>query len=189
MASPPLLLLIGLRCSGKTTLGQAVTKAVALPFRDLDPLALTRLGAASVGEAFERHGEAGWRRAESEALHEALQDARGGVLALGGGSPTAPGAASLIRASQSKGASVVALLHPGPDELIRRLGATRGDRPRLDTDDHAEVRRLSEERLPFYRSLADATVDTRRPASACVTRLAALLRTSRWPWPSSPASG
>lgn len=177
MASP-LLLLIGLRCSGKTTLGQLAADALHVPFQDLDPLALKRLGRATVTEAFEHDGELGWRRAESEALQDALKDGAG-VLALGGGSPTAPGAAASIRAAQSMGRARVALLHPGERELVRRLAAGRGDRPRLDADVATEVMRLSQERLPLYRSLADAVIDTRLATPACVRRLTALITTGR----------
>lgn len=177
MASP-LLLLIGLRCSGKTTLGQLAAHSLRLPFQDLDPLALRRLGCDTVTEAFERFGEARWRRAESEALEDALRDGSG-VLALGGGSPTAPGAAAAIRAAQSTDRARVALLHPGERELIRRLTAARGDRPRLAPDDAAEVMRLSRERLPLYLSLADAVIDTRLEPEACLRRLTALVTTGR----------
>jgi shikimate kinase len=174
----PLLLLIGLRCSGKTTLGQLAADALHAPFQDLDPLALKRLGCTTVTEAFEQHGEAAWRRAESEALQDALHHGAG-VLALGGGSPTAPGAAASIRSAQSSARARVALLHPGERELVRRLAAGRGDRPRLDADDAAEVMRLSQERLPLYRSLADAVIDTRLETQACVRRLTELVRTDR----------
>ena len=72
---------------------------------------------------------------------------------------------------------------------IARIARGRGDRPRLATNDRAEVERLSTERLPLYRSIADVVIDTRAPERDCVTRLAALLNSPRWPWPSSRASG
>jgi shikimate kinase len=172
----PLLLLIGLRCSGKTTLGQAAAGALEHAFQDLDPLTLARLGRESVAEAFDRDGEAAWRRAESEALHDILR--RGtGVLALGGGTPTAPGAAARIRQAQLERRVVVALLHPGETELVRRLSLGRGDRPRLAASDAAEVARNCAERLPLYRSLADGVIDTRQPEDACVRRLCELFTT------------
>jgi shikimate kinase len=186
---PPLLLLIGLRCSGKTTLGEAVARMLSTPWSDLDPMALSRLGCRTVTEAFETRGEVEWRRAEADALAEALAQPDLGVLSLGGGAPTTARAAAAIRASQASGNAVVALLHPGEEELVRRLGQGRGDRPRLARDDAAEVAAMSRERLPLYRSLADLSVDTRRPAAACAARLACFIRQGRWAWPSRPASG
>jgi shikimate kinase len=170
----PLLLLIGLRCSGKTTLGQLAARTLNVPFQDLDPLALARLGRATVTEAFEKDGEEGWRRAEALALKDVLA-AGAGVLSLGGGTPTAPGAAAAIRSAQSTGRTRVALLHPGERELLRRLAAGRGDRPRLGQNDASEVAHLAAQRLPLYRSLADAVLDTRLETDACVRRLAALV--------------
>lgn len=188
MAHAPLLLLIGLRCSGKTTLGIATAKAIGVPFADLDERALALLGCASVTEAFERHDESGWRRAEARALRDVLRAGAGGVLAVGGGTPSAPTACESIRAAQSEGWLRVALLHPGNETLARRLSAHRGDRPRLAADDAAEVERLAGERLPVYRSLADMTVDTRLPAGHCVARLSALLTNGRWQFPATQAS-
>jgi len=174
----PLLLLIGLRCSGKTTLGEAAARAMGSSFQDLDPLALGRLGRPTVTEAFALDGEAAWRRAESEALTDALREASG-VLSLGGGAPTAPGAAAAIRAAQSEGRARVALLHPGEAELVRRLTAARGDRPKLAADDASEVLHMAAERLPLYRSLADAVIDTRLGPALCVERLRTLVTTGR----------
>ena len=188
MARAPLLLLIGLRCSGKTTLGASTAKEVGCTFRDLDSDALALLGCGSVTDAFERHGEAGWRAAEGQALRRALESGIAGVLAVGGGTPTAPGAAELIRGAQSDGWMRVALLHPGLDTLARRLGVARGDRPRLAGDDASEVARLAAERLPLYRSMADVTVDTRMPSEHCVQRLNALLTGGHWPFPLPAAS-
>jgi shikimate kinase len=176
------LLLIGLRCSGKTTLGQALAKAAGVRWTDLDPHTLGLLGCPSVHEAFERHGEAGWRQAEARALNMAM-DAGHGVISLGGGTPIAPTAAAAIRSAQACGRAMVALLDPGPAELVRRLSGSRGDRPALARDDREEVRRLGTARLPLYRSLADLTVDSSLPPTRCVDRLLEAIRTRRWPWP------
>jgi shikimate kinase len=176
------LLLIGLRCSGKTTLGRALAKAAGVTWTDLDPHTLGLLACSSVHEAFERHGEAGWRQAEARALSMVL-DAGHGVISLGGGTPTAPAAAATIRTAQARGRAMVALLDPGPAELLRRLAGARGDRPVLAKDDREEVRRLGAARLPLYRSLADLTVDSGLPPARCVDRLLAAIRTRRWPWP------
>ena len=189
MASTPLLLLTGLRCSGKTTLGAAVAADCRVTFTDLDPLVLAELGASSVGQAFERFGETGWRQGEAAVLRRAIEGDLSGVLSMGGGTPIAPGAAATIRRAQATGRARVALLDPGSGELIARIARGRGDRPRLATNDRAEVERLSAERLPLYRSIADVVIDTRAPERDCVTRLAALLNSPRWPWPSSRASG
>jgi shikimate kinase len=151
-----------------------LARALELPFQDLDPLVLARLGRESVVEAFERDGEPAWRQAESETLREVLRHGAG-VVALGGGTPTAPGAAVALRQAQASHRARIALLHPGETELLRRLTLGRGDRPRLAGNDAAEVARSCAQRLPLYRSMADAVIDTRLPESECIRRLRALL--------------
>ncbi len=172
--------LIGLRLSGKSTLGRAVARQLDRPFVDLDDAVLRRLGATSVTEAFHAHGEAAWRAAESAELARIFSSSPEIVLALGGGAPAAPGAADLLRDAQSREALVIVLLDPGEEALVRRLAASRGDRPPLhagastgDTraDAAREVRELLASRMPLYRSLADETVDTRDCEAACARRV------------------
>jgi len=170
-------------------LGEAVARTLSIPWSDLDPIVLDQLGCQSVSEAFERHGEAAWRKVEAEALVAALDEPGPGVLSLGGGVPTSPRAASAIRHAQARRRAVVALLHPGEGELVRRLAAGRGDRPRLGEGDADEVRRLASSRLPLYRSLADAVVDTRRPPPECVDALSWLMLRGRGSVPEHPPVG
>ncbi len=188
MARSPLLLLIGLRCSGKTTLGKATAQSLNLPCADLDPSVLAALGCSTVTEAFAFHGERGWRDAEAAAFRQALDASDIRVLSVGGGTPTTAGSAAAIRQGQQQGWLRVALLDPGQEELIKRLQASRGDRPTLASDPMDEVSRLAAERMPLFRSLADMVIDTREPLAACVQRLATLLTLNPDTAPSSPAS-
>ena len=48
--------LIGLRAAGKTTLGRELAEGLQVAFQDLDDLALTQSGAASVAEVFAQSG-------------------------------------------------------------------------------------------------------------------------------------
>jgi len=197
VARSPLLLLIGLRCSGKTTLGKAAASVLRIAFEDLDLRVLAAMQVQTVTEAFHTCGEVAFRAAEAKALKEIIDGKVAGIVALGGGTPLVASACACIRAAQAQGWLRVALLHPGLDALVQRLQSSRGDRPRLthsdaqsdaqsDADsDAAEVVRLSRQRLPLYRSLADITVDTRLPQKECVQRLRALLTSGRsiWSWP------
>ncbi len=158
----PNVLLIGLRGSGKSTVGRALAGDLRAPFADLDDDVLTLVGASTVREAWERSGEASFREAEARALAARL-GSRGAVVALGGGTPTAPGADALIERARREGAARVAYLRAEPATLRARLSADDPDRPSLTgADPLAEIERVFGARDEPYRRLADAIIDASR---------------------------
>ncbi|MCC6322826.1 MAG: shikimate kinase [Phycisphaerales bacterium] len=160
MGAAPIIVLMGLRASGKTTLGRLLAARLGRRFIDLDDLTAARLGAARAGDALAQHGEPAFRAAEVEALRGVL---RGGdvVLALGGGTPTARGAAWILREEKSAGRAVCVYLRADAATLRRRLAADPTPRPSLTGKGVAEeVEHLMRVREPIYRDLADAEVPT-----------------------------
>lgn len=164
----PVLLLIGLRGSGKSTLGRALGQQRGVGFLDLDDAVLRAMGHATVADAWRAEGEGAFRMAETQALRRTLEsDAPGRprVIALGGGTPTAPGAADLIREARRAGVAMVVYLRCAPDELRRRLrilGVETGDsnRPSLTGKSALdEVEDVFNARDPLYRELADHTFE------------------------------
>lgn len=156
-ASARPILLIGLRGSGKSTLGRRLSEALELPFIDLDKRTIRRLGLASVAEAFEKVGEAGFRDAELAALTESLGATA--VIALGGGTPAAPAARAAIESARQFGARVI--WTDAPDEVLLQRIAGDGNRPPLtDLDPRSEIASLREARQRTYRGLADLRIDT-----------------------------
>ena len=153
------LLLIGLRGSGKSTLGRLLAQQTDREPVDLDTETLALLGASSVAEVFEHRGEGAFRAAEVEALRQAL-NATGRVVALGGGTPTAPGAADLIRDAQQQHLASVIYLRGSADTLRERLGEQPDpDRPSLTGDDpRDEMERVLAARDGLYRELADVVI-------------------------------
>lgn len=153
---------MGMRGSGKTTIGRALAAHTHTAFIDLDDRALQHLRAASVTNAWKLHGEQGWRDAEAIALSQALAQPPS-VIALGGGTVTHPPAReSIIAAQNSRQASVI-YLQCNQSELVRRLDAQPGDRPPITPHTSAgltsEVESLLVQRTPIYQSLADVTLD------------------------------
>lgn len=157
---------MGLRASGKTTLGRVVAARVGGVCVDLDDVVVESLGVSDAKEAFARFGEAGFRTAETRELGRVLGAARdvaggGVVVALGGGTPTAPGAKDVLRGAVAVGSVVLVYLHAEPGLLAARLGGVRGEdrgRPSLTGADVVdEVGAVYAARDGLYRSLAGAS--------------------------------
>ena len=172
----PAAVLIGLRGSGKTTLGRLLAARRSVEFVDLDDRTVASSGHSSVSALFRALGEPAFREAERAALERALaHDApSGAVIALGGGTPTAPGARELLERARAEGRIRVVLLEAPPAVLGARLSIAPGDRPLLMGANFAEeAALLADRRMPLYRTLADAVVST---ASGTADGLAALER-------------
>ena len=155
----PTIVLMGLRGSGKTTLGKRLGTDLGRPFVDLDDRTAAALGHPTPGEALREHGIEKFRHAESAALRAALSEA-GIVLALGGGTPTASGASDLLRERKAGGSTHIMYLRAEPGELAARLtkpGAP--DRPALlGADPISEIQTLFAQRDPLYMDLSDAVL-------------------------------
>ena len=159
----PATVLIGLRGSGKSTLGRLLAARKQVAFVDLDDRTVASSGLPSVSAMFRTLGEPAFRAAECAALSHALAHdvPLGAVIALGGGTPLAPGARELLERARALGTVRIVLLDAPPKVLGARLAVAPGDRPLLVGADFAEeAALLAERRMPIYRALADATVTT-----------------------------
>jgi len=167
------LLVIGLRGSGKSTIGRRVAVAMGTTFIDLDACVMELLGAESVTEIFARLGEPAFRKGERDALERVLREESRAVVALGGGTPTAPGAEALIRAAQKAGEAVAVYLRAQPGEIAERLASKGvGDRPALiDGDIFEEMQKVYDARDAFYCALADHEIDAMRSVDDVVSEI------------------
>ena len=165
------VLLIGLRASGKSTLGRALAERIGAAFVDLDDLTAAELGHTRAGDAFRAAGESAFREAEARALHAAC-DAPPRVIALGGGTPTAPGAAATIDALRQQGRAAVVWLDPPLATLESRLRVELGDRPSLTGRGVVdEIDEIAQRRRPLYAALADFALREEADADALVRAL------------------
>ena len=152
--------LVGLRCSGKTSVGRRLAAALDRLFVDLDDVTFAwgRLEVpkvASVGELLARVGEETFRRIEAEALDDVLDKLPPCVLATGGGVVETPRARARL-ASEAVPIWRVA----APEELGRRLRADPASRPSLTGDDPAdELAVLLKRRAPMYREVSLWRID------------------------------
>lgn len=159
---PPHVVLLGLRGSGKSSVGAALAGMIDRSFIDLDDVTCSLLDAPTVAEAWQRRGVAAFRLAETAALRRVLAT-RGQIISLGGGTPTAPGAADLLRTAARDRAALLIYLRAPAEVLRDRLAASDPAlRPPLTgADPLAEIDIVLARRDPLYLSLADHIIDTR----------------------------
>jgi shikimate kinase len=156
---PQQIILLGLRGSGKSTLGKLLAARLVTDFVDLDVVTAGLLRVESAGKAIQKFGLAAFREAEVRSL-QMPRSAGAGVLALGGGTPTAHGAIPALSALRAKGARLI-YLRATPGTLRARLSETDlSTRPSLTgASVLEEIERLFVERDPLYRSLADHVIE------------------------------
>ena len=147
----PEIVLVGAPGAGKSTIGRLVATALGVAFHDFDEEMELAHGMPA-GELVVEVGRDRFRELEREMLDKVLPD-RIGVLALGGGTPTAPGVPELL------GPYHVVYLEVDLDTLLRREGLVPLH-PWLLPNPRAHLRKLLAERIPVYTAVASAVVST-----------------------------
>ncbi len=151
--SRKLIVLIGPMGAGKTAIGRELARELKLEFLDADQELERRTG-ADIPLIFEKEGEAGFRRRESELIQE-LTRREGLVLATGGGAVLDPANREALR---SRG--FVIYLKASIRAQAERTGNNR-NRPLLQSGDReARLQQLYSVRAPLYEELAALTVET-----------------------------
>lgn len=150
--------LVGLPGSGKTSIGKLLARRLGLEFADSDQVIEERLG-CQIRAFWEQQGEAAFRDVEEATLRDLTAQARGLVLATGGG--------SILRAANRerlRAACHVVYLRSTPEQVLQRVRHNR-TRPLLQVDDPLErLRALHAQRDPLYRETAHLIVDCERPS-------------------------
>ncbi len=151
------IILMGARCTGKSTVGRCLAERLGVPFTDTDERIEQRTGRLISRIVAEK----GWPafREEERAVIRELAGADRGVIALGGGVVCD---ADNVEVLKAKG--VFVWLSARPEEIASRMGKDAADgteRPSLTgAPSVEEIRAVMAEREPLYRRLADIAVDT-----------------------------
>jgi XRE family aerobic/anaerobic benzoate catabolism transcriptional regulator len=161
--------LIGLRGSGKSTLGALLARQRGVPFIELDS-EIERITGTSLGEIFELFGRETFRRAEREALDRVLDQHPQFVMATSGSIVTEPATLELLLSS-----CFTVWMRAAPDAHMARVVAQGDLRPMTSNpramDDLVSILRSRE---PLYAK-ADATLETDgRSAEQSLAELAVL---------------
>lgn len=147
----PALILVGPPGSGKSTVGRLAAEHLGVEFRDFDD-DLERAHGIPAGELVVKLGREKFQESERELLADILPR-YAGVLALGGGTPTAPGVAELLEPFH------VVFLDVDLEHLLKREGLVPLH-PWLLPNPRAHLRELLNTRRPIYAAVASATVPT-----------------------------
>ena len=193
------LILIGLRASGKSTIAKLLAAKLNRPAIDLDDLTPSLLHEQTAADALRNHGQPAFRQAELAALRNTLTNHPGAILALGGGTPTAPGARELLESAQREGRAKIIYPRASEQTLRARLvpplprssgggagGSATAEGPAHSTNppEHTrptltgqgtleEISPLPTLRDPLYTTLASIVIDvnnlTAREATEAIT--------------------
>ena len=153
------IILIGFRCSGKSTIGQIISKTLSMEFVDSDDM-IERHCAMSITELVQRKGWHYFREVEKETVAK-ISRKSGLVVATGGGVPLDHDNVNILKAS---GWFVWLKAQPSViKERMRQQLKSGLLRPSLRGGDPVgEVDEVLAERSQIYQKIADLIVETDR---------------------------
>lgn len=158
------LFIVGMKNSGKTTIGQIVATKLGVNFTDTDDILLDsiRLRYGSLKHFYRTKGKEIYLQTESLALYNYLKEHKeGSVIALGGGAAENP---FLIKMIQSAG--YIVYFEMNSDLLYKRI-VDDGVKPAFVDDKNPEdsFKATFEERSRVYKNISDIKVTLDEAAS------------------------
>lgn len=157
--------------AGKTTIGRLLSQSLGREFYDSDRVIEENAG-ADIPWIFEKEGEEGFRKRETQALETMLHHPAGSiVLATGGGIVMREENRQLLHND-----ALVVYLYASVAQQLHRTSKSN-HRPLLQTGDpQATLKKLFQVRDPLYREVADLVVETdaRHPKSVANKALDAI---------------
>jgi shikimate kinase len=168
------IILIGMKSSGKTTIGQVLAQETGLPFTDMDAQIeqlhlLQKNEELPFREIFKQYGGDYFRTMETAAL-EAMtssEDAESFVLATGGGLPLAEENQAIL-----KRLGTVIYLDVDSDVLLARI--VRGGIPAFfpyPDDPEKSLDEILATRRPVYQGISQLTIPCRDETPDAVAKL------------------
>jgi len=157
----PRVVLVGAMGAGKTTVAELLASQWGVSVRDTDRDVEAAQG-RPISDIFVDDGEEFFRTLEREAVADALRS-HDGVLALGGGAVLDPMTREALKSHR------VVFLNVGLSDAVKRVGLGSA-RPLLLGNVRGRIKALLDERMPIYREVAGATVDTDGKAPEDVAR-------------------
>jgi shikimate kinase len=151
------LYLVGFRCTGKTSIGRALSRRLRKPFVDADEQVIAA-AAMAISDIVDSDGWAGFRRRERRVMMDVCR-AGGQVVATGGGAVLDAATRRDMRAS-----GIVVWLTASAPTIAARMAAdpaTPSQRPALDaTAPPDDIAQTLAARTPLYAQTAHLRVVT-----------------------------
>jgi shikimate kinase len=148
------IILIGYRCTGKTSVGRKLAEKLKLPFYDTDTMITDRIG-TTIKAWVEEKGWPSFRR-EEKTIIKGIAFLKPGVISLGGGAVMDPENREIIRSM-----GLIVWLTADVSTILTRMKSdpmNKDNRPPLSEKDW-ENETLSQ-RSPIYRQSSDYSIDT-----------------------------
>ena len=146
-----MIILLGIKHSGKTSLGELLAEALILPFKDLDIL-MEELYSEdrkyNIRELYLRLGERGFRSLETKAILK-TNITSDGILSLGGGTIDNPEAMAYV-----KKANLLVFLDAEEKTLFKRI-KKNGFPSFLEKSPEILFHNLFQRRRDLYNNIAD----------------------------------
>ena len=151
------VILIGYRCTGKSSVGKKLSERLGVPFYDTDEL-IEKSAGKTIRQMVADNDWPFFREREKEIIGQ-LAAVRGGVIATGGGAVLDGENRDILKKT-----GVCVWLSADTATIVRRMKAdtlSGEQRPPLsDKDLTQEVTEGLGEREPLYREVADLSIDT-----------------------------
>jgi len=163
--------------AGKSAVGRCLQQRTILALLDIDDMVVSKFG-ISIPKIFSKHGEQGFREAETQVLRE-LAEAKRAVIVTGGGIVLREENLEFLRRL-----GVVVWLDGNEETLFERASRS-GNRPLLQRKNPREAfAQMLQARLPLYARVAHMRIDTsvltdEEVAVAILSRLRNLSRNSK----------
>ena len=146
--------LIGFMGTGKTAVGQLLSKKLGKKFVELDLLIEQKAG-KSIPDIFQQDGEIAFRELEIGVTEE-VANKQDTVIACGGGIVL-----NKINIDRLRENARMVYLTASPGVILKRAASEAGQRPLLEVDNPAlTIREMLRFRGPFYERAADIVIDT-----------------------------
>jgi shikimate kinase len=151
------IILIGYRCTGKTSVGKKISERLRMPFYDTDELVKNHTG-KTIREIVEEKGWESFRK-EEKSVVRGLSSLVDTIIAAGGGAVVDAENRDALKRN-----GLFLWLTADVRTIVERMKKDRvagEQRPPLSSDGlERETSEILQKRTPIYRQLADFTIDT-----------------------------